>query len=298
MPRENLYQLALDNREALKARFKTLHISWPEERQSELQAFHDDCAQQWRVSINMDWRGLKYFLEHEKPYNRYRFKASQGVPVYLLENHSDQTPIDWGVFKSHVDPIWGPRRKKFNEFAHKEEEFTYGGYYVQGFGIRRYGRYLMVLKHTDLDSSLNPSFLKADSLQCYLKHPEKDEIEATLRLEELKLDIACADSVTWLLCIKKAEELLNKGRDYCMKTIMNSAQYIEAQIHNQFGFQAVEKIRIPALNRQEAQIQARYLISRNLLKADELDTSSKRNVYYYNLFTHEFPKRGITVEEF
>ncbi len=299
MPRVNLAQLAKENEAGLRERYEAMVAEWAAKgTHQSLLDFHEHCSPIWRVSMNCDWRGLAYFLDHGMPYNMYRFNRDAGATVDLSQDACIQgeTPIDWDLFEQKVSQEWAARRRKFNEYAHLEEDFTYGAYYLDGPGLERYGKQMVLLKREFLKSSTSTSYLLADSLQWYVSK-ETPTSGAEILKDDLCRDLATYDSVTLLLCLKKADELQQLGHDLCLETVTRDS-YIEAQIPDKIDFSAVERVRIRALAAEELEIFADLITNDDVVKAEELDTQEKKNAYYYMLFSTEFPKKGLVVEDF
>jgi hypothetical protein len=301
MPRVNLFQLAKGNEVRLSEKYTELMKEWADDPKAHnLQRLFDHCSEGWRISMNQDWRGINYFLTNGETYNKYRFSSKSDDKVFLPEAERvlGETPVNWAHFESKIHPKWAPRRRRFNEYADFEEDFTYGAYYIRGEGIKTMGKYILLLKKAFSLASEKISFLRADSLQHYLVNPGKGEKVATIFIDKIEGDVCHAGSVTWLVCLKKAEYLAEKGLARCLDSICNSRQYLEAQIADPIGFSEVEKVRIKQLTSEEKRLEAVFLTSVALPKTDDLDTVSKKNAYHYRRFRTEFPRRGVPVELF
>ncbi|MEY3442342.1 MAG: hypothetical protein RLZZ519_623 [Bacteroidota bacterium] len=301
MPRIDLFQLAKENETRLFEKFQDLMSQWRVmSKEATLKRFFDHCSAEWRVSMNQDWKGIKYFLENGFTYNRYRFSSKLDANVFIpVDLRSEgETPVNWNYFESKLHPQWAKRRRKFNEFAEYEEDFTYGAYFVQGDGVKSFGKYILLLRREIVEQSKRTTFLRADTLQMYLVPPAEGEDEARILEDELYADIAHAGSVDWLLCLKKAEYLEKVGFSKCIASICNGKQYLEAQIGDSVGFQEIEKVKIKRLTPEELRFEAMLITSPSLKNPKDSDPAWKKNAYFYRKFRSEFPKKGVAVELF
>jgi hypothetical protein len=299
MPRVSLAALAKENETTLHARYEELMRVWAATgSHGVLAQFHDHCQPNWCVSMNCDWRGLSHFLTHGEPYNMYRFNREAGEPVDLPASLQVEgaSPINWAYFEQKLSPEWAARRRKFNEYAHLEEEFTYGAYYLQGPGLERYGKQMVVLKRTFLEGAGKTSYLMADSLQWYVAQETETSPAQVLEIA-LHDDLATFETVSKLLCIKMADELQELGHQSCLEAVTRDT-YIEAQIPEKIGLDAIDRVRIRSLMEEELEFYAEFLTQPNVLKNEEHDTQHKKNAYYYMLFSLEFPRQGVKLEEF
>ncbi len=301
MPRVNLFDLALKNEANLSRKFDELLKDWKANYKEEhLQRLFDHCAAEWRVSMNQDWKGIKFFIDNGIVPNRYRKDSKTDPEVFIpIDLRSEgETPVNWEYFESKNNPLWAKRRRKFNEYADYEEDFTYGAYFVQGDGIKSFGKYILLLRREFVEGSTRTTFLRADTLQMYLLPPAEGEDEASILEDELYADIAHAGSVDWLLCLKKAEYLEKVGFSKCIASICNSKQYLEAQIGDSVGFREIEKVKIKRLTPEELRFEAMLLTSPSLKNPKDSDPAWKKNAYFYRKFRSEFPKKGVAVELF
>lgn len=268
-------------------------------RRSSVDELFNYCEPNWTVSINLKGDRLDFLLRNGVSYNRFRMDHSLKKQVYKKSYVPDESPIDWDAYESELGE-WGPRRRVFNEFAESEEEFTYGAYYVRGTGIfsENYGRYLILLRREWLAHSSKTSFLLADSLQGYTRMQDKRPTTVCFEEDRLKADLAHAGTVTKLVCLKKADELGTVSVSACIDTICCPEEYVEAQIAEEIGHAQISKVMVPYLTPEEADLHVELLGATNSLKPEEMSNGNQKNVYYYTLFTADFPRIGVQVEFF
>ncbi len=249
MPRRNLAQLARDNEEALRERYEEMLASHSSPEQ--LKELYAACEPKWSISINCWAFQLLFFLEQNVPYNKYRYVHYQEGKVFLSKEYlqAGETSVDWSAFwdvlqRDSTDAKYAPLRKVFNNWADREEDYSYGAYFVDGDGAKDFGEFSMVLKVDVVREMKEISFLTKDSLKDYLKEISDQSGNWFVEGSRIQEDAATVATVTNLMCLKISEMMETQDLEACKKSICTKEDYLEGQIVEHFTVEAMEIVRV------------------------------------------------------
>jgi hypothetical protein len=300
MPRKHLASLARENEAALKTRYAR-HLAGHSHAQT-LADLYATCEPVWTVSISATADRVHNFLKAGTYYNKYHSEAQNAISVFLPDEEvvHGESPVNWAEFgpylrKNPQDAVFAWKREAFNRFAQHEEHFAYGAYHVHGEGASGYGEFQMIFSRDKVLAMEGLSFLQQDSLKFCRQVADGGDTDWEVDEAHLVDNLASANSVTELMCLKMEDASLEEGLDFCIGRICvpDEYEYVEAQFEKGYTREDVGRIVRPQLNTAQLKVLTRILTRDPKTLEDRLLTAEERKIKYYLLVlgeTNENPK--------